>query len=136
MTLSFVMPSKYELGSLPAPKSGDVELRRVPGFLAAALSFSGHVRGEAAVEEKQRELLGLLQVGRPGGLRGAWVAAGWAWAMPGQGTAPQRQAAAAAAGRHWARRCAHACPALQETPLASLRHLGPVPRCRAEACGT
>jgi hypothetical protein len=62
MTLSFVMPSKYSLASLPQPNSADVTLREVPGFLAAVLGFSGHVGGKAAVEAKQREVLAMIQV--------------------------------------------------------------------------
>lgn len=42
--MSFVMPSKYTATSLPQPNHPDVQIKEVPGHLAAALQFRGHIR--------------------------------------------------------------------------------------------
>lgn len=42
--MSFVMPSKYTKESLPKPNNPDVKIVEVPGHLAAALTFRGHIR--------------------------------------------------------------------------------------------
>ncbi len=65
-TMAFVMPSKYSLSTLPRPDSEDVRLREVPGCMAAALAFSGHVGGEQVWRDKEQELLGMITVGRCG----------------------------------------------------------------------
>jgi len=39
--VSFVMPSKYTMDTLPVPKNTDLELKEVPGHSVAALTFFG-----------------------------------------------------------------------------------------------
>lgn len=88
--MSFVMPSKYDLHSLPRPNNPDVHIvqvraactcllclvrpmasvhwrhcctrAQVPSHLAAALTFRGHIRGRQLVERKAQELRALLEV--------------------------------------------------------------------------
>jgi len=57
--MSFMMPSEYDLDTLPAPLDERVELIEVPGGTFAALRFSGNVDA-AVTEEKRRELSRLL----------------------------------------------------------------------------
>jgi len=42
--MSFVMPTKYTKETLPKPDDPDVQIVEVPGHLAAALTFRGHIR--------------------------------------------------------------------------------------------
>lgn len=59
--MSFVMPSKYTLDTLPRPNNPDVSIKQVPAHTAAALQFRGHIRGRRVVEQKKQELLALLE---------------------------------------------------------------------------
>jgi hypothetical protein len=49
--VSFVMPRKYRLDTLPAPKDARVNLREVPGHVAAAVWFTGGLPDDAAVQK-------------------------------------------------------------------------------------
>jgi len=59
-TISFVMPSKYTLATIPKPNNPQVVLRSVPEHTVAVLSYSGFP-GAERVEAKKNELLSLLQ---------------------------------------------------------------------------
>ena len=58
--VSFVLPSKYSLKSLPVPADARVKLREVPAHVAAALEFTGGVGDTAAHAAKTAELKALL----------------------------------------------------------------------------
>jgi hypothetical protein len=60
-SLSFVMPSKYTLATLPRPNNDKVQLKEVPGKTLAVVSFSGGSPRETLVEEKRGQLLDLLK---------------------------------------------------------------------------
>jgi hypothetical protein len=60
-SISFVLPSKYTLDTLPVPKDARVRLREVAAHTAAAITFHGGVRDTAAYETKRKELEALLQ---------------------------------------------------------------------------
>jgi hypothetical protein len=68
--VTFTMPKKYELESLPTPSDERVVLRQVPGERVAVLRFSGRYRSEL-IHDKQAELVrraraaGLETVGEP-----------------------------------------------------------------------
>jgi len=53
--ISFVMPSKYTLETLPLPNNHKVVLTKVPTFRAAVISFSGLVN-EKIITKKTEEL--------------------------------------------------------------------------------
>lgn len=53
--ISFVMPSKYTLETLPVPNNRKVFLTKVPTFKAAVISFSGLVN-EKIINKKTEEL--------------------------------------------------------------------------------
>lgn len=53
--VAFIMPSKWTLETLPAPKDDNVRLREIPGKRVAAIRFSGSWSDEAV--EKQRATL-------------------------------------------------------------------------------
>ncbi len=53
--VSFVMPSRYRLATLPLPNNPRVTLREIPERKAAAISFSGYA-GEAKVKTKTEAL--------------------------------------------------------------------------------
>lgn len=59
-TISFVLPSKYSLESLPTPNNDRVTLREVSSFKAAALSFSWYGTPER-VATKKTQLLSVLE---------------------------------------------------------------------------
>lgn len=54
-TVSFVMPSKWTMETLPVPNNPAVSIREIPGELLAAIRFSGSGRMEAH-RQKQAEL--------------------------------------------------------------------------------
>ena len=54
--ISFIMPARYALAELPAPKDARVQLRVAPGRRVAALKFRGRSGGEAPAR-KRAELL-------------------------------------------------------------------------------
>lgn len=62
-TLSFVMPSKYTMDTLPQPKDASVVLKQVPGYLAASLQFAGRVDADVEVRKREQELLTIIKVG-------------------------------------------------------------------------
>ena len=59
-TMSFMMPSKYTLDTLPNPNNSAVELRRVPKRKVAAIRFS-LLANEERVEKKTAELRDTLR---------------------------------------------------------------------------
>lgn len=59
--LSFVMPAKFTLATLPRPHNPSVVLKEVPSRQAAAVSFSGPFPSEAVVEEKKSLLVAALK---------------------------------------------------------------------------
>lgn len=61
VTMSFVMPSKYNKDTLPQPNNPDVQIVEVPSHLAAALTFRGHIRSRGIVQRKKQELLDLIR---------------------------------------------------------------------------
>ena len=69
--VSFVMPRKYSLDTLPVPRDTRVHLREVPAHVSAALWFTGSVADAAAMEQKSAQLreqlqaAGLTPVGQP-----------------------------------------------------------------------
>ena len=54
-TVSFVMPSKWTMETLPVPNNPAVSIREIPGELLAAIRFSGSGRMETH-RQKQTEL--------------------------------------------------------------------------------
>lgn len=68
--ISFVMPSKYSMDTLPDPLDPSVELRKVPGRLMAVIQYSGtwskmrYERHEALLKDMIREM-GFSEIGRP-----------------------------------------------------------------------
>ena len=54
--ISFVMPSKYTIETLPIPNNHKVVLTKVPSFKAAVISFSGFV-SEKIINQKTEELI-------------------------------------------------------------------------------
>lgn len=69
-TVSFMMPSRYRKEDLPTPANEEVHLKKVPGYTAAVVRFSGSVTPEI-VEQKKTGLqlwmkeLGLKAHGEP-----------------------------------------------------------------------
>jgi hypothetical protein len=53
--ISFMMPSKYTIDSLPQPDSKDIMFNKVEGYKAAVIRFSGFLNKKLA-EKKQDEL--------------------------------------------------------------------------------
>ncbi|KAJ3211779.1 hypothetical protein HK099_007923 [Clydaea vesicula] len=54
-TMTFLMPPKYTLDSIPLPLNTDVKLMRVPEHTVAVLKFSGHLNAKL-VEVKEQQL--------------------------------------------------------------------------------
>ncbi len=52
--ISFVMPSKYDLDTLPVPKDGRVELLPVKRHIAAAIKFSGYATEKRVLHNLQQ----------------------------------------------------------------------------------
>jgi hypothetical protein len=59
-TISFSMPSKYTLDTLPRPNGANIRLREVPASRVAALRFSGSL-SERLVTKKTSELMEWLK---------------------------------------------------------------------------
>jgi DNA gyrase inhibitor GyrI len=59
-TISFSMPRKYTLDTLPQPNDDNVRLRVVPATRVAVLSFSGRLN-ERLAKKKTSELMELLK---------------------------------------------------------------------------
>lgn len=57
--MSFLLPSEYDEGSLPVPTDADVNIRRVPRKVVAAVAFSGFVN-DADVVRREADLRRLL----------------------------------------------------------------------------
>ena len=55
--VSFVMPSKYTLDTLPVPKSNNIKFREVASHDAAAITFGGSMGDCAAAKEKYTQIL-------------------------------------------------------------------------------
>ncbi len=55
-TMTFMMPSRYKLNSLPDPQDESISLSRQPGRLMAALRFNGTI-DEELWQQKERQLL-------------------------------------------------------------------------------
>jgi len=60
-TISFVLPSKYTLSTLPTPNNERVTLREVPGFKAAVLRFSWYGTPERVAVKKAQLLEALVR---------------------------------------------------------------------------
>jgi hypothetical protein len=58
--ITFLMPSKYTMETLPLPLDSRVELKEVPGPLMASLRYSGTWSGER-YEKKLAQLLELIK---------------------------------------------------------------------------
>ncbi len=58
--ITFVMPSRYTMETLPEPLDARVELKRVPGHLTPALRYSG-TWSRKRYEERKTQLLGLIE---------------------------------------------------------------------------
>jgi hypothetical protein len=58
--ISFVMPSKYTMDTLPIPNDDRVQLREVPARKMAVLSFSWYATS-SRVEAKKQELINVLK---------------------------------------------------------------------------
>jgi len=58
--VTFVMPEKYTLETLPKPKNPEVRIVEVPARTCAVLRFSGNV-GPKKAEERKQELIGYLE---------------------------------------------------------------------------
>ncbi|KAJ3378277.1 hypothetical protein HDU92_007545 [Lobulomyces angularis] len=54
-TMTFLMPPKYTLDSIPLPLNTDVKLMRVPEHTVAVLKFNGHLNAKL-VEVKEQQL--------------------------------------------------------------------------------
>lgn len=54
-TVTFVMPEKWTMATLPKPNNPDVSIREVPGELLATIEFSG--RGNEATHKKKQKKL-------------------------------------------------------------------------------
>eukprot|EP00877_Chromochloris_zofingiensis_P009120 jgi/Chrzof1/4461/Cz14g14040.t1 len=59
--MSFVMPSKYTMETLPKPNNKDISIKEVGSRVAAVLKFRGHIRSRDVVERKKTELLGVMK---------------------------------------------------------------------------
>ena len=55
MTMSFSMPSKYTLETLPKPNDENIQLERVDSKIVASIQFSG-LRNDKTIEKRQKEL--------------------------------------------------------------------------------
>ncbi len=51
--VSFVMPDKWTMDTLPVPNNEDVTLREVPGEMLATVRFSGAGRMETQIEQRE-----------------------------------------------------------------------------------
>ena len=58
-TMSFVMPSEYDIKKLPRPNDSNVELHETPGEYAAAISFGGFAN-DASIKKNADQLNSLL----------------------------------------------------------------------------
>jgi hypothetical protein len=58
--ITFLMPSKYTLETLPEPADSRVQLTKVPGLLMAALSYSG-TWSRGRYEDKEKRLKELIR---------------------------------------------------------------------------
>ena len=59
--VSFVMPSKFTMQSLPRPTNAKVQLKQKKQELKAAVTFSGPSPREEIIEEKKRLLIEKIQ---------------------------------------------------------------------------
>ena len=53
--ISFVIPSKYSLKSLPNPNQKEIDFKEISGMTAAAIKFSGYT-SESKIQSKIQEL--------------------------------------------------------------------------------
>lgn len=58
-SMSFVMPSEYDIKKLPRPNDSNVELHETPGEYAAAISFGGFAN-DASIKKNADQLNSLL----------------------------------------------------------------------------
>lgn len=58
--VSFIMPSKYTLETIPHPHNPKVTLKQVPPRTAAALTFTGNIPSQDVVDKQQAALLAVL----------------------------------------------------------------------------
>jgi len=59
-TMSFVMPSKYDLEDLPIPSSDAIEMHESPRVITASLKFGGYAN-DRVIREKMSELQRILK---------------------------------------------------------------------------
>jgi hypothetical protein len=59
-SMSFVMPEKYDLGTLPKPKDATVEIKESEAVYAAVIAFSGYANDEK-INNYTNQLIALLQ---------------------------------------------------------------------------
>eukprot|EP01026_Neomeris_dumetosa_P031398 TRINITY_DN2490_c0_g1_i1.p2 TRINITY_DN2490_c0_g1~~TRINITY_DN2490_c0_g1_i1.p2 ORF type:complete len:164 (+),score=16.98 TRINITY_DN2490_c0_g1_i1:280-771(+) len=59
--ISFVMPSKYTMETLPQPKDDNVRLTQVPTHTVAALLFKGRIPSKEKIDKKGDILRKVLQ---------------------------------------------------------------------------
>ena len=59
--MEFVLPSKYNTIQPPEPLNTDVSIVKVPGYRAAAISYSGNLR-EEKYNTKIKELLDIVEL--------------------------------------------------------------------------
>ncbi|KAL4858474.1 Heme-binding-like protein [Chlorella vulgaris] len=59
--VSFIMPSKYTMATLPKPVNPDVKIKEMKARTMAALTWRGAGPREAEVEARKAELLALMQ---------------------------------------------------------------------------
>ena len=59
-TMSFVMPEKYDMASLPKPNDATVEIKQSEEVYAAVIAFGGYANDEK-IEEYKNKLVALLK---------------------------------------------------------------------------
>ncbi len=59
-TMSFVMPTKYDMTSIPKPKDATVEIKQSEEVYAAVIAFGGYANDEK-INDYKNQLVALLQ---------------------------------------------------------------------------
>jgi hypothetical protein len=59
-SMSFVMPEKYDLGTLPKPKDATVEIKQSEDVYAAVIAFGGYANDDK-IDDYTHKLVALLQ---------------------------------------------------------------------------
>ncbi len=58
--MSFVLPSKYKLESLPRPLVKNIEILKIPSLVVATIRYNG-INSESKINEKSCELISWLE---------------------------------------------------------------------------